>query len=193
VCSSDLADSVFNLFEDLVKRGKTILMVTHDNDLTKRVTRAVQIVDGEVIETQLAKTFPVLTQAQLVAFTHHVDPEKYTPGDVILRRGEPVERFHVIVRGKVEIVVTEPSGKEKVVATMTSGEYFGEIELLRGGTSIATARAAGDSIVEVLRFDRHAFDEMLAQSPELKAEITRVMQARVAENVAARNGEAHHA
>ena len=30
---SKTADSVFQLFEDLVKRGKTILMVTHDNDL----------------------------------------------------------------------------------------------------------------------------------------------------------------
>jgi len=187
---SKTADSVFQLFEDLVKQGKTILMVTHDNDLATRVTRAVQIVDGEIIETQLAKTFPVLTQAQLVAFTHKVDPEKYQPGQIILRQGEPVERFYVIVKGRVEIVIAEPSGKEKVVATMKNGEYFGEIELLRGGTSLATARAAGESIVEVLCFDRAAFNEMIEQSPELAQAVTRVMQSRVAENVAARRGGA---
>jgi CRP-like cAMP-binding protein len=156
--------------------------------LAKRVTRAVQIVDGEIIEQQLAKTFPVLTQAQLVAITHNVDPEKYQPGQDILRRGEPVEQFCVIVKGIVEILVPDVAGKDKVVATMRDGDYFGEIEMMQGGTSRATARAAGESIVEVLRFDRHAFNEMVAQSPELKASIARVVQQREAENIAARGG-----
>jgi putative ABC transport system ATP-binding protein len=38
---SKTADSIFELFEDLVRRGKTILMVTHDNDLAQRATRTV--------------------------------------------------------------------------------------------------------------------------------------------------------
>jgi ABC-type lipoprotein export system ATPase subunit len=185
---SKTADSVFSLFADLVKQGKTILMVTHDNDLAKRVTRAVQIVDGEIIETQLAKTFPVLSQAQLIAFTHNVDPEKFQPGQDILRRGEPVDKFHVIVKGRVEIIVPEADGKDKVVVTMKDGDYFGEIELMQGGASRATARAAGDSIVEVLRFDRRAFATMVEQSPELKAAIARVVEQRIAENAAAREG-----
>lgn len=185
---SKTADSVFNLFADLVKQGKTILMVTHDNDLAKRVTRAVQIVDGEIIEAQLAKTFPVLSQAQLVAFTHNVDPEKYKPGQEILRRGEAVERFYVIVKGTVEIVVPNADGKPQVVATMCGGEYFGEIEMMEGGTSRATVRATGDDIVEILRFDRAAFDTMVEQSPELKASIAQVVAQRVAENAAARGG-----
>ncbi len=185
---SKSADSVFQLFENLVKQGKTILMVTHDNDLAKRVTRAVQIVDGEIIETQLAKTFPVLSQAQLIALTHHVDPEKYQPGQDILRIGEPVQHFHVIVKGSVEIVIPDTSGQQKVVVTMHSGDYFGEIEMLSGKSSVATVRAAGGSIVEVLRFDHAAFNAMLDLSPELKASVMRVMQERVAENVAARGG-----
>jgi putative ABC transport system ATP-binding protein len=49
---SQSADAVFRLFERLVAQGKTILMVTHDQDLARRVTRAVQIVDGEIIEPQ---------------------------------------------------------------------------------------------------------------------------------------------
>ncbi len=190
---SKTADSVFELFEGLVKRGKTILMVTHDHDLAKRATRAVQIADGEIIEQQLAQAFPVLTQAQLVALTHKVDPEKYAPGQIILRQGEPVEQFNVIVNGRVEIVVPQPDGAEKIVATMSRGEYFGEIELLRGGASLATARAASDAPVEVLRFDRATFNEMVSQNSALKDAIARIAQARTAENVAARNGEARHA
>jgi ABC-type lipoprotein export system ATPase subunit len=187
---SKTADSVFELFEELVKQGKTILVVTHDRDLAKRVTRAVQIVDGEIIEKELADVFPTLTSAQLVTFTHRVDPEHYAPGTIILHRGAPVERFHIILKGHVEIVVPQPDGSEKVVATFTRGNYFGEVELLRGGTSIATARAASDAPVEVLRLDRATFDQMMEQAPELRAQIARVVQERVAENVAAQKGGA---
>lgn len=47
---SKTADAVFELFEQLVARGKTIVMVTHDNDLANRVTRALHVADGEIVE-----------------------------------------------------------------------------------------------------------------------------------------------
>ncbi|NJN83419.1 MAG: ABC transporter ATP-binding protein [Caldilineaceae bacterium] len=46
---SRTADAVFDLFESLVSDGKTILMVTHDDDLAHRVTRTVTIADGEIV------------------------------------------------------------------------------------------------------------------------------------------------
>jgi putative ABC transport system ATP-binding protein len=45
---SKTADQVFELFSQLVSEGKTILMVTHDKDLARRVTRSVIVVDGEI-------------------------------------------------------------------------------------------------------------------------------------------------
>ena len=45
---SRTADAVFHLFENLVRDGKTILMVTHDDDMAKRVTRTVTIADGQI-------------------------------------------------------------------------------------------------------------------------------------------------
>ncbi len=49
---SKTAESVFNLFENLVGQGKTILMVTHDQDLAERVSRTVVIADGEIVESR---------------------------------------------------------------------------------------------------------------------------------------------
>ena len=46
---SKTADSVFHLFEELVDKGKTILMVTHDDDLAERATRTVTIADGQIL------------------------------------------------------------------------------------------------------------------------------------------------
>ena len=45
---SKTADSVFEVFENFVAQGKTIVMVTHDNDLASRVTRAVTVADGSI-------------------------------------------------------------------------------------------------------------------------------------------------
>jgi putative ABC transport system ATP-binding protein len=45
---SRTADAVFHLFERLVDGGKTIVMVTHDDDLARSVGRAVTIADGQI-------------------------------------------------------------------------------------------------------------------------------------------------
>ncbi|MDA8219044.1 MAG: ABC transporter ATP-binding protein [Dehalococcoidales bacterium] len=46
---SKTAESVFGMFESLVAGGKTILMVTHDRDLARRVSRTVMLADGEIV------------------------------------------------------------------------------------------------------------------------------------------------
>jgi putative ABC transport system ATP-binding protein len=43
------ADHVFEVFERLIKDGKTIIMVTHDNSLAPRFSRHLVIQDGEII------------------------------------------------------------------------------------------------------------------------------------------------
>jgi putative ABC transport system ATP-binding protein len=43
------ADAVFQLFQRQIDQGKTIVMVTHDVELAKRVTRTVTIADGVIV------------------------------------------------------------------------------------------------------------------------------------------------
>ncbi len=42
------SSDIFDLFNDVVKQGKTMLMVTHDKELAKRVPRVVEILDGKI-------------------------------------------------------------------------------------------------------------------------------------------------
>jgi putative ABC transport system ATP-binding protein len=44
------AESVYRLFESLVAGGKTILMVTHDDELANRVPRTLTLADGEIVD-----------------------------------------------------------------------------------------------------------------------------------------------
>lgn len=42
------AEAIFQIFEELARQAKTIVMVTHDQGLASRVSRTLQIVDGTV-------------------------------------------------------------------------------------------------------------------------------------------------
>jgi putative ABC transport system ATP-binding protein len=55
---SKTADMVFTLFDELVKQGKTFIMVTHDNDLAKRMPRQVQVLDGVLYEQGQTAALP---------------------------------------------------------------------------------------------------------------------------------------
>ncbi len=44
------AGVIFDIFSGLVAQGKTILMVTHDHSLARRMSRVVELVDGELRE-----------------------------------------------------------------------------------------------------------------------------------------------
>jgi len=50
---SKTADAVFGLMERLVDGGKTIIMVTHDNDIAQRVRRSLHVHDGEIVEERM--------------------------------------------------------------------------------------------------------------------------------------------
>jgi putative ABC transport system ATP-binding protein len=50
--------AVVSLFELLVERGKTVLMVTHDMDLALRAGRLVQLADGLIVSDQVRDMIP---------------------------------------------------------------------------------------------------------------------------------------
>jgi putative ABC transport system ATP-binding protein len=46
---SQTAEAILQLFEELIAQGKTILMVTHDRDLTRRAERIITLADGQIV------------------------------------------------------------------------------------------------------------------------------------------------
>jgi putative ABC transport system ATP-binding protein len=46
---SKTGDAIFRLFESLVEAGKTLLVVTHDEDLAGRASRTIEMSDGVIV------------------------------------------------------------------------------------------------------------------------------------------------
>jgi putative ABC transport system ATP-binding protein len=183
------ADVIIQLFNELADRGKTIAIVTHDPTLTRRTDQTVIIADGEIIDKTVAAALPMLDHPELLSITHQAQRRVVQPGETILRQGEPVECFYMVVDGQVEIMLTSPSGRQTSLAWLGPGQYFGEVELLRGGESIASVCAAGDKPVELAVIPRDLFMAVIGGSRVAEETMAEVVQERLAENIAGRDGE----
>ena len=48
---SATAEIIFDIFQELLEQGKTLVMVTHDRSLEQRVSRVIEIADGVIAQT----------------------------------------------------------------------------------------------------------------------------------------------
>ena len=149
--------------------GKTILIVTHDPSITELTERTVIISDGELIDENVARALPLLNHRQLMAVTRLIQRSTVQPGAEILPLGDPVAHFFMSRSGEVEVVLQTRRSPELVVARLCQGQFFGEVELVRGWDSIASIRAAEESPVELLSLPHDEFMKMLANSPLTEA------------------------
>lgn len=175
------ADTIIRLFEHFVEQGKTIVMVTHDPSLTSRTDRNIIISDGELIDETISRSLPQLRHRHMLEFTKLAQRRFYQPRETILSRDEKVGHFFMIRNGSVEVVLQKQRSKETVLSRLGANEFFGDMELLRGGRSIANVRA-GSEPVEVLMIPRDDFSRVMDESPITAEAVSRIVQKRLEEH-----------
>ena len=176
------AGKIIDLFEELSRRGKTILMVTHDPSMTERASRTIFISDGELVNETIAQSLPLLTHPLMMELSHRVEPLYYQPGATILEQRNRVENFYMIQKGQVEIVLQGRFRDDLVITSLKKNDFFGEISLLKGGKAIASVRASDQGPVELLALPREDFQWLMDQSPLTEEAISRIVQQRLNEN-----------
>jgi len=176
------ASIIIDLFEELSRRGKTVLMVTHDPSLTARTTRNIIIADGELIDETIARSLPWLRHRHMMEFTKLAEERTYPPKATIISRDEHIENFFMIHKGEVEVVLHDRKNGENIVSRLKPGEFFGEIELMRGGKAIANIRAGAGEPVEVLMIKREDFKRVMDESPITSEAVGKIVQQRLEEH-----------
>ncbi len=179
---SKTAEEIFTLFEELVAGGKTMVMVTHDDDLAKRVDRTIMVADGEVVNEYLVRALSALTPDQLTEVTRKVETLEYSPGEAVIRQGTTGDKFYIIVDGEADVFVERQGGVESLVNHLQKGQYFGEMALAGNGFRTATVRAAVDSALSVAALDQVAFNELTSESRSLREELAFIIDRRQTEN-----------
>ena len=176
------AEAIIDLFDRLVMNGKTIAMVTHDPSLTERPSRTLIISDGELINETVARSLPLLNHPQMLAVTRQLEHFTYQPNNVIIQQDQHVNHFFMVESGSVEVVLRGRIREDVTIARLGPGEFFGEVELLRGGKSIACIRAAPEGPAELAALPRDHFVALLRESPLTEETLGKIVQLRLNEN-----------
>jgi putative ABC transport system ATP-binding protein len=154
---------VVTLFQQLVKQEHcTLLMVTHDNRILDVADRIVNMVDGRVksdvnireaaVICEFLRHCPVferLTPNTLSIAADKIFCEAHPAGTVIIRQGDPGEKFYLIRSGQVE-VVAQLGAETRQKAVLGEGDFFGEAALLTEAPRNASVIARDDVLLYVL-------------------------------------------
>jgi len=95
--------------------------------------------------------------------------ERFEHGQLIFNEGDAGDKLYVILRGEVEIFKKVGPAREEILATLKSGDYFGEMSLVDLAPRSATARAKGE--LSVLTMTKKDFDLLLKASDLMAAKI----------------------
>jgi CRP-like cAMP-binding protein/cytochrome P450 len=136
------------------------------------------LVRRRYLSSKLAGAIPNLEKSE-AGILDDIQVRKVRPGGLIIRQGDPAEEFFIISRGHVEVIVTKADGTRLTVATLGSGEFFGEAGILQSAPRNATVKAVDAEDVEVLVIGRAPFEKMMADSPDALNDIALRMAQRV--------------
>ncbi|QJF50515.1 FAD-dependent oxidoreductase [Roseobacter ponti] len=99
----------------------------------------------------------------------------FKAGEMVQEPGQATDLFHYVLSGEIEAL--DPRTMERMGnATLGPSQFFGDLQFLSGGVSLAGARAVTDS--EVLCVPRAAMLQLMSDVPEISDIVVTVLAAR---------------
>lgn len=96
----------------------------------------------------------------------NLKPVIFTPGDYIFRKGDIGLNMYFISRGIVEVIDED---KEHVIATLTDGNFFGEMALVFSAPRNASIKAL--DYCDLYTLDKETFDKVIVNFPDFAKSI----------------------
>ncbi|MGH3484066.1 MAG: cyclic nucleotide-binding domain-containing protein [Nocardioidaceae bacterium] len=123
--------------------------------------RAMPVPERELRILRSVDLFASLPPPEMVGLAARMTEVTAAPGTAVVREGETAHHFYVIEDGEVEVV-----RDGRTVATLGSGDYFGEIALLRHIPRAATVVAKTPTTL--LSLEREPFLEEVTGHPVVR-------------------------
>jgi CRP-like cAMP-binding protein len=101
-----------------------------------------------------------------------------SPGEVVFDEGDPSDQLYVIQAGEVELV-RETASKQRVVARLGAGDFFGELGLVAGERR--STRAVAVNTTRLIALDRETLEVMCLEQPVIAIRMIRVLVSRLVE------------
>lgn len=104
------------------------------------------------------------------------EPRTYRGGERLFEKGDDGDAAYIVIIGEVDVIVPS-DGSEQAVATLGSGELFGEMAVLCDQPRTTAIAARTD--LEVLRLDRDVVLNLMREFPAITLELVRILGRRL--------------
>lgn len=111
---------------------------------------------------QRVPLFSNLSPAQAEVVAASVIMARFKRGDAIVEQGQKSNSLGILLTGRARVVKASDRGREVILATLSPGDYLGEMSLIDNQPHSATVRA--DIQTEVLILGRPEFARCLSES-----------------------------
>lgn len=165
--------AMLELFKDLRDEGKTIVMVTHDDELAHQADHVFLLDNGMLVNEYLSDVLGALAEDQFNEFIKHAHITEYSPGTTIVREGTIGDEFYIVLDGSVDIYL-QRTNREVLVGRKGRGEFFGEMALLGDGKRSATVNSSLDGNTRLASINRMTFRQLMDSSPDFQQQIQRL-------------------
>jgi ATP-binding cassette, subfamily B, bacterial len=99
-------------------------------------------------------------------------------GQIVIRENDPADLFYVIARGRAAVQRTDAAGNVVGIATLESGNEFGEMALLLDAPRNATVTAFVDSLF--LTLSRDQFRDLVGENADVREHFRTLVASREA-------------
>ncbi len=132
----------------------------------------------EIIRQQIARLpiFASLEPREINELAEDAIIEEYGSGELVFSQGEGGDSMHIILSGRVEVVIAGDNGSKTVLAKLGPGDYFGEIALLTG--EVRTAGVIASEDLKLITIYKEALAPILQSRPELAVQLAEVVEQR---------------
>lgn len=105
-----------------------------------------------------------MTDDQLERFTQYMEAEQVPQWAQIVKQGDRGDTMYLILQGELRVRINV-AGKETILTTLTTGEFFGDISLFDQGPRSADVVANADSIV--VKLSATSFERLAEEAPDI--------------------------
>lgn len=169
---SKTAEMVLKIIDDLVARGKTIIVVTHDETVARRASRVMVICDGELVDEDISKAFPDLSHRSMLLLSHKMKPLKIEAGKTLFSDPSIKPGCLIVTAGKLEMI----SSGSKVVQSFEAGKWLSQFDFMSDNSSAVTLRSSSNSPLEIKYIDEGELQECLAAAHDLESYLRHLPQ-----------------
>lgn len=98
-------------------------------------------------------------------------------GDFLHAQGDSAEDMHIIINGRLQVMIETWDGKRNVITELGSGSPVGVIALLAGGKRNATVLVLRETTLAELK--REDFEAFMAKYPDVKQKLLNIVSQRL--------------